>query len=270
MERRALLRWLGSAGVASVVSTLAAKRTAGQTLVRYEVHGRGPVLIVGPPITASKGGASDPLAQLRQGYIDRLADRYRVIVLDYPPTGADATSAVSSFHPDRVCADILAVADAASADRFAWYGYSWGGVVGLQLAARTDRLSALVCGGWPPLGVSYREVTGAAEWLATQANNAAEARLMVTFYRALVQWQDEAVVAKFACPRMTFAGKDDVITTAGFTTRIGPLVAERRSDLERLGWTVRLVDDFRHELFTRPDLVVPLLREFLDPILLSA
>jgi len=29
----------------------------------------------------------------------------------------------------------------------------------------------------------------------------------------------------------------------------------------------RLVDDFRHELFTRPDVVVPLLREFLDPVL---
>ena len=71
-------------------------------------------------------------------------------------------------------------------------------------------------------------------------------------------------------PSHDIRGKDDVITTAGFTTRIGPLVAERRSDLERLGWTVRLVDDFRHELFTRPDLVVPLLREFLDPILLSA
>jgi hypothetical protein len=37
-----------------------------------------------------------------------------------------------------------------------------------------------------------------------------------------------------------------------------------------MGWTVRLVDNFRHELFTRPDLVVPMLREFLGPILLSA
>lgn len=69
---------------------------------------------------------------------------------------------------------------------------------------------------------------------------------------------------------MAFAGRDDVITTGGVTTRIGPLLAERRGNLERMGWTVRLVDNFRHELFTRPDLVVPMLREFLDPILLSA
>ena len=268
MKRRTALRLLASVGAGSV-ATLGAKGIAAQTLVRHEVHGRGPVLIVGPPITGRKDGASDPVAVLRQGYLDRLVDRYRVVVMDYPPIGAEAAAVVGSFNPDRVCADILAVADATGADRFAWYGYSWGGAVGLQLAARTDRLSALVCGGWPPIGVSYREMTVAAEWLARQAT-VPETQLMVTFYRALERWQDEAAVATFRCPRMAFAGRDDVITTVGVTTRIGPLLAERRGNLERMGWTVRLVDNFRHELFTRPDLVVPMLREFLDPILLSA
>ena len=268
MKRRALLRWLASVSAGSLV-TLGARRVAAQAPVRYEIHGRGPALFLGPPITASKSGARDPVTALRQGYLDRLIDRYRVIVMDYPPTGAEAAAAVSSFNPDHVCADILAVADAAGADRFAWYGYSWGGVVGLQLATRTNRVSALVCGGWPPLGASYREMTGAAEWLAKQAN-VPETQLMVTFYRALEQWQDEAAVAAFTCPRMAFAGRDDVITTGGITTRIGPLVAERQRDLERLGWTVRLVDNVRHELFTRPDLVVPMLREFLDPLRLPS
>jgi hypothetical protein len=93
---------------------------------------------------------------------------------------------------------------------------------------------------------------------------------MVTFYRALETWQDEAAVAKFTCPRMAFAGRDDVIMTGGITTPIGPLLEARRGDLERLGWTVRLVDNFRHDLFTRPDVVVPLLRQFLDPLRLPA
>jgi hypothetical protein len=35
-----------------------------------------------------------------------------------------------------------------------------------------------------------------------------------------------------------------------------------------LGWMVRLVDGFGHELVNRPDVVVPLIREFLDPVLL--
>jgi len=238
--------------------------------VRHEVHGRGPALIIGPPIgLGTPGPNGDPMAAMRQGYLDRLSDRYRVIVMDYPPNGADAAAVVSAFNPDRVCADVLDVADALGADRFAWYGYSWGAVAGLQLAARTNRLSALVCGGWPPIGASYRDMTAVAESLARQVN-VPDTQLMVTFYRALQDWRDEAAVANFTCPRMTFAGRNDVITTAGYTTRIGPLIAERQGDLERMGWTVRLVDDFRHELFTRPDVVVPLIREFLDPVLLKA
>ena len=138
------------------------KRRSGTRL-----YGRGPALFLGSPISASNSRpGGDPLAAIRQGYLDRLTDRYQVIVMDYPPTGPAAVGAVASFDPAHVCADILAVADAAGADRFAWYGYSWGGVVGLQLAARTDRLSALICGGWPPIGASYPDMAVVAQWLA--------------------------------------------------------------------------------------------------------
>ena len=160
MERRQLLRAFATAGVARVVPTLLPRNASGQTPVRYEAYGRGPVLFLGSPFGVTKNDRiNDPLAAVRQGYLDRLTDRYRVILMDYPPTGDEARAAAASFDPDRVCADILAVADAAHVDRFAWYGYSWGGVVGLQLATRTNRLSALICGGWPPLGASYRDMT---------------------------------------------------------------------------------------------------------------
>jgi pimeloyl-ACP methyl ester carboxylesterase len=187
--------------------------------------------------------------------------------MDYPPTGADAAAVVASFDPDHVCADILAVADAAGLDRFAWYGYSWGGVVGLQLAARTNRLSALICGGWPPIGASYRDMAAVTQRLAERVR-VADAQLMVTFYRALEQWRDAEAVSRFTCPRMTVVGRDDSITTAGYTVRIGPLVAERQAELERMGWNVHVVDDARHDLFMRPETVVPLMRAFLDPVLL--
>ena len=268
MERRDLLRFAASLGAGSVVSTLLSKRGAAQSSVRYEVYGRGPVLLLGSPLSASNSlPGGDPLAAIRQGYLDRLTDRYQVIVMDYPPTGPAAAGAVASFDPDHVCADILAVADAAGADRFAWYGYSWGGVVGLQLAARTNRLSALICGGWPPIGASYPDMAAVAQWLAERTRRA-EAELMVTFYRALEQWRDEEAATRFTCPRMVFAASGDTITTAGRTVRIGPLIAERKADLERMGWMVHVVDDVRHDLFTRPEVVVPLMRAFLDPVLL--
>jgi pimeloyl-ACP methyl ester carboxylesterase len=270
IERREVLRLLTSVSAGTLIPALVPTKSAGQVPVRYEAYGRGPTLFLGSPIGVNKSGqGTDPIAALRQGYLDRLTDRYQVIVMDYPPSGVEAAAAVGSFDPDRVCADVIAVANAAGAERFAWYGYSWGGVVGLQLAARTDRLSALICGGWPPIGASYRDMTAVSEWLAQRAG-VPEAQLMVTFYRALNEWRDVEAVSRFTCPRMAFAGGDDVITTGGYTTRIGPLLEERRADLERLGWTVRLVDKARHDLFTRPDVVVPLLREFLDPILLRS
>jgi pimeloyl-ACP methyl ester carboxylesterase len=242
-----------------------AKKAFAQKPVGYEAYGSGPVLFLGFPISAGSGGDS----LLRRRYLDKLTDRYRVVVMDYPPSGDDAEAVVDVFTPDRVCADILAVADAAGADRFAWYGYSWGGIVGLQLAARTDRLTALVCGGFPPIGASYTDLVAAFEAAAGRVLPAA-GQLMVTFFRSLEQWRDREAVAAFTCPRMTFAGSEDVVVSRGApATRIGPLIAEHRAELEKMGWTVRLVTGYRHELFAHPDVVVPLMRSFLDPILLD-
>jgi len=149
---------------------------------------------------------------------------------------------------------VLAVADAAGADRFTWYGFSWGGVVGLQLATRTNRLTALVCGGWPPLSGQYRETLAVAEVGAAHG----EAKRFVTYYRGLQNWVERDAVSKFTCPQMAFRGRQDEFVARGHTVRIGPLMAEHGDELERMGWTVR------------SDVVIPVIREFLDPILLRA
>lgn len=183
--------------------------------------------------------------------------------MDYPPR--DASKAfIDSFTADRVCADILAVADAVGASRFAWYGFSWGAVVGLQLAVRTNRLTALACGGWPPLGGQYRETLTATEAGAARGGD----RLYVTYYRSLRNWAERNAVSKITCPRFVFAGAQDQFIAEAQSIRIGPLVSEHRDELERMGWSVRVLDGFGHELGARPDIVIPLLREFLDPVLL--
>ena len=246
MNRREMLRVLGSAGVIGTVPGLLWTRPTCQTPVDYRVQGAGPALIA--------------FDRAPKGYFDRFADRYRVIIMDYPPRD-DSQAFVDSFTPARVCADVLAVADAAGADRFAWYGFSWGGGVGLQLAARTNRLTALVCGGWPPLGAQYRD-------MVTVTGRDPGSRIYDTFYRPLQDWPEREAVSKFTCPRMTFAGSKDVIVAYGHTFPHGPTIAAHREELERMGWTVRLVDGFDHELGARPDVVVPLVREFLDPLLL--
>jgi pimeloyl-ACP methyl ester carboxylesterase len=246
MDRRDVLRWFGSAGVAGVLPSLSPVTVQGQVSVPYTVQGSGPVLM------AFDRGA---------GQYDGFTDRYRVVILDYPPAAlrdATSTTVIESFTPDRVCADILAVADEVEADRFAWYGYSWGGVVGLQLAIRTNRLTALVCAGWPPLGAPYKDMAKVGR---TQP-------IITNFYRHLEHWPEREAVAGITCPRLTFAGREDVIVTPDVTARIGPLIAEHREELERMGWTVRLVDGATHDIGFQPAVVVPLVRQFLDPLLL--
>ena len=224
--------------------------------IRHEVHGTGPTLMIGSPITLSSPES------IRTGYLNGLTDRYRVILMEYPSRHEDA----GSFTPDRVSNDMLAVADAAGAAQFAWFGFSWGGAVGLQLAARTDRLTALVCGGWPPIAAPYAATLKTAESLAAKIP---EAQPMVTYYRALQDWPEREVVPKLKVQRLTFAGTNDIVGLPGATTPIGPVIAQHRDELERMGWTVRLVDGFGHELVNRPDVVVPLIREFLGPRLLA-
>jgi len=188
--------------------------------------------------------------------------------MDYPPTGDDAKAFIDSFTPDRVCADVLAVADAIGAKRFAWYGYSWGGVVGLQLAAKNERLTALVCGGWPPLGALHRDMVSWAERVA-ESTGLPDWAMTVTYYRGLLTWAEREDVSSITCPRMAFAGSDDVVVSEGTTFRVGPLLAEHRAELENMGWTVQLVDGQRHDLFMKPEIVVPIVRGFLDSLLVN-
>jgi pimeloyl-ACP methyl ester carboxylesterase len=238
MKRRRVLRLIGSAAVIPVLPRVASVAVLSQPMLAYSVHGAGPALIT------FDGGLAN---------VDGLTERYRVIAMSYPPAdilNSRSKTVIEAFTPERVCADILSVADMEGASSFAYYGYSWGGVVGLQLANRTNRLSALVCGGWTPLGAPYAEmpsVTGQS--------------IFTTFYRSMLQWPEHEAVSRIACPRLAFAGRDDL------TARIGPLLAEHREELEQLGWTVRLFDGFGHSLNLSRDVVVSLLRDFLDPLL---
>ena len=252
MNRRDILRGLASVVPLAILPT----SLRGQGRVHYETYGAGPTLLIGSPITLSSAEA------IRTGYLDRLTDRYRVILMQYPSGDEEA----ASFTPERVSDDMLAVADAAGAERFAWYGFSWGAVVRLQLAARTNRLTALICGGWPPLGGPYGPTLAVTEALAAKAP---QAQMMATYYRGLRNWPEREVVSKLTVPRFTFAGSNDTVAgVEGQRTPIGPVIAQHRDELERMGWTVELVNGFGHELVNRPDVVVPLIREFLDRSLL--
>jgi dienelactone hydrolase len=262
MNRRELLQAMGSASMV-MIPDLLWMTAQSQAQVRFEVHGAGPALILGPPVRTSHIDPLDPQglsAKIRTEYLSRLTDHYKVILMDYPPVTDEALKDVTvSFTADRVCADILGVADAAGADRFAWCGFSFGGGMGLQLAARTNRLSAVICGSWSPLGWPYRTMPD----VYAAAPGSLEKRLF-TYFKSTENWPERDAVSTISCPRMVLAGANDATTAFGVTVQIAAIIQEHRSELERLGWKVRLVEGFGHELGSRPEVAAPLVREFLD------
>jgi pimeloyl-ACP methyl ester carboxylesterase len=244
--------------------------------VFYEVQGQGEPLLIGLPLMASFTQIfGSELQGVLDGYLDRLNDRYRVLRVDYPSIGGSCDIAPDALTADRVCADLLSVASAAGFDRFAYWGYSWGAAVGLQLAARTDRLSALVIGGWPPLGAPYAGILQATRLKQADPEpsslkvlrSKAQYRQWETWYSSMRDWPEAQSVARIACPKMVFFGGDGDLLEAGIPIRIASIIREQRAELEAQGWCVEEIAGQGHGVCLMPELVLPPVRAFLDGVL---
>jgi pimeloyl-ACP methyl ester carboxylesterase len=275
--------------------------------IEVQVHGEGPALLLpvnprpveGPQAEVLRRWGNDPA--LGRSLVDGLKDGFRVVAFDYEGHVL-AIPKPDTLVPDNIARDFLAVADSAGADRFAWYGYSWLALSGLQLAIRTDRVSALVMGGFPPIDGPYAEylrVTAATHRLAaeTRAGTApqttaptasdevdwssvevtmseAQTRQFVTLYRALQGFDDRAAQARLACPRLCFAGSADEIDYGerwgGVRVRLARPLLERRAELEGYGWDVRVLDGLDHTQAMQAASVLPVLRPWLTAALATS
>ncbi|MGI5240916.1 alpha/beta fold hydrolase [Dactylosporangium sp. CA-139066] len=269
------------------------------SIVEAEVAGAGPAVLlpVNPvPVDGPRGEelrrwGADP--ELGRKLVDGLRDRHRVIAFDYEGHLL-ASPQPDTLTPDTIAADLLAVADAGGAERFAYYGYSWLAVAGLQLALRTDRLTGLAMGGYPPLDGPYEEmltVTRATHALAVEAAGAppqpaseptdeidwssvvmtlspAQTRQWVTLYEALQGFDERAALARIGGARMCFVGSRDEISYderwGGVSVSMAAPAVEHRAELERLGWDVRVLDGLDHMGAMQAAVVVPMLREWLS------
>jgi pimeloyl-ACP methyl ester carboxylesterase len=246
------------------------------SVIEVKVEGDGPAVLLPVSTALVEGEAAE---QMRAWGVDPDAGRNlaagltgrRVITADYEGHRA-ACPAEKTLTADAVAHDLLAIADAAGAERFDYYGYSWLALAGLQLAIRTDRLTGLAMGGFPPLGGPYEAmltVTRAAhrqalqnranpprteavepgDWESSEVTAAPEQTgQYVTLYESL-QGFDETTV-ELAIPRLAFAGADDVIVYGAkwdhARVDIGPALAAHREELERKGWIVHVIDKADH------------------------
>jgi pimeloyl-ACP methyl ester carboxylesterase len=235
---------------------------------------------------------------LGRSLIDGLSDAFRVVAFDYEGHVLQVPKP-DTLTPANVAGDLLAVADAAGADRFAYYGYSWLALSGLQLAIRTDRLAALVMGGYPPVDGPYaqmlqvtvathemaianaasapdtatpsqppREPSDEPDWSTVEMSlTEAQTRQFVTLYQALQGFDDRAAQTQVSCPRLCFVGSADEITYderwGGVRVDLAGPVVSRRAELEALGWEVRVLEGLDHTQAMQASQVLPILRPWL-------
>jgi pimeloyl-ACP methyl ester carboxylesterase len=261
--------------------------------IDIEVTGEGPALVLpvnpvpieGPQADAMREWGADPA--LGRTLIDGLADVARVIAVDYEGHVL-ATPKPETLTPANLVADVHAVADAAGAERFAWYGFSWLGVAGLQLAQASDRLTGIAVGGWPPIDAPYAEmlqVTTAGWELATGQRQSGgedqwadawlepdQQRQFVTLYESLRQFDDRAALARIpdSVEKVCFVGAQDEIqygpSWGDVLVNLAQPVIRGRDELERHGWEVHVLDGRDHTSAMQAPVVLPILRPWLRRI----
>jgi len=261
--------------------------------IDIEVTGDGPNLLLpvnpvpieGPNGDAMREWGADPA--LGRHLIDGLADLARIVAFDYEGHLL-AHPKPDTFTPANVAADILAVADASGADRFAWYGYSWLGVIGYQLALSADRLTGLALGGWPPVDAPYAEmlkVTRAGWELATGARKSQgedewadaylepdQQRQFLTLYENLQDFDDRAAVRRLPAdlPKLVMVGANDQIqygpTWGNVLVDLAGPVVRNRTELESLGWDVQVLGGLDHISAMQSDVVLPALRSWVERV----
>jgi pimeloyl-ACP methyl ester carboxylesterase len=112
------------------------------TRIAYEVAGSGPALLL------VHGGGQTRRSWNQLGYVDRLSKRFTVITLDMRGVGESAKPVKpEAYTVDALLGDLLAVADAAKAQRFHVYAFGQGATVARYLAARSDRVISAVLVG---------------------------------------------------------------------------------------------------------------------------
>ncbi|WP_020616242.1 alpha/beta fold hydrolase [Paenibacillus daejeonensis] len=232
--------------------------------------------------------------QLGEHLIEGLADRFYVLSFDYEGHLMDHPNP-NGLTADQLAADLLQIADAVGMERFSYYGYSWLALTGLQLAIRTERLDALVMGGFPPYEGPYAEMLTVTEYAYRQAlgsvttdmtpsEYASEpdaydwdqvsvtlasdvSKQFMTLYQSLVSFDDRFIQTQLTMPRLAFAGDQDTIVYGanfgGVTVDMAGLLDKHKTFLRDRGWTVELLSGMDHTQAMQPAAVLPVIKPWL-------
>lgn len=111
--------------------------------IYYELEGQG------PPLMMAHGGTGSLDVWRQYGYTDALRGEFRLVLFDARGHGQSDRTHEASIN--AMADDVVAVLDSASVARAAYWGYSMGSAIGLNLAVRyASRFSGFILGGISP------------------------------------------------------------------------------------------------------------------------
>jgi pimeloyl-ACP methyl ester carboxylesterase len=242
-------------------------RSRGHT-ISYEDAGSGLAIVLLPGATMSAADFRDA------GYVDRLAVDHRVLSIDPLGLGlSDKPHEAEAYRWPEVADDVLAVMDAAGVERAVVWGYSRGGGLAAVVASgHPDRVSALVLHeespedvipGTPPsahvaalIGGDFGPMWAAFDFSEPDRRHDEETndpKALGALWSASRRFGVAFDLRHIAAPALVLSGDDD------------PGGAERCADA--LGAALRFMPGLDHlQAFSRTDIVMPLVLEFLRPL----
>lgn len=270
MSRRRFLASLGAAVAAAAFGGIACFVEHGGVRIYYEVHGSG------PPLLLHHGWAGSSQSWRQFGYVDALTNSYRLIIMDARGHGrSDKPHDEAAYTMELRTGDVLAVLDAVGVDRVHYWGYSMGGRTGFAFLQRhADRVSSFINGAAAPTSPRKYEERRIRQWAeALRTGDAAviadglgvpeqsvrvliadnDLEALATAQLGLLSW-DGVDPASLTAPSFHYAGEHDPILPA---TRLGARAMP--------GAILKVIPGLNHLTgFARSDLVLPLVRAFLD------
>jgi pimeloyl-ACP methyl ester carboxylesterase len=233
--------------------------TAGHEAVfAHEVSGSGPCVLV-------------PRCNFAWDHfgLEELERHFTVVVVDPRGYGRGQRRAgPDAYSTDMLAGDLLQACSDAGFERFSVFGYSFTGAVATWLAQVSDRVDAVVAGGFPLLADYGRVLDWVERSIADldrdpgsggSVDRDFDLPAALSFYRQIASLPPAALVDASPCPLFSFwGGEDEVLEEI-----VG--LGDQRAGFVQRGLPYRVIDGLGHGgMLERLDLVLPDVAEWLE------
>jgi pimeloyl-ACP methyl ester carboxylesterase len=244
---------------------------AGGVRLAYETHGRGPVLML------IHGGGMD--RRMWDPHVKDLARDFTVVAFDVRGHGQSGRpTRPDDYSMDRYVEDLHRLAGAVGAERFSIWGFSLGASIGINAAARSNRIDrALIAGSHFGRIFTEEMVSGPVSRIRTLLDEREKGTLdMATLKpneRAAIERGDLPPTLGWllAAPHWPITEPRDIkakmlLYVGSEDKNVIGKVTERAADMKAAGIEVRILPGLDHMAeVSRLDIVMPIARGFLAP-----